>query len=225
MDNSFLYNLGFSLPTIENFEKENFQVVKTNSDVTYYQDGLRWMCYDFESNIEAFQFYSHFHFAKGHCCCTGLGFLIRENWLLTKKDVTKITVLEKNENIIKYHYKFNPKIMERLEVIHTDAYEYTGSCDTLLIDNFEGGIQHEPEFCLSVKSLCENINSSLMWFWPLEFFLTCHYRSYLGISLIDLYNKFRNYFGLYKLPVLTEDEIFYLCYVYNKGNFSKCYFN
>lgn len=222
MDNSFLYNLGFTLPNIENVEYEKFKIIRDENTAIYYQDALRWMHYDFNTNIEAFNLYSHFHFAKGHCCCTGLGFLIRENWLLTKKDVTKITVLEKNKNIIDYHNIFNPNIMEQLEVIHIDAYEYEGECDTLLLDNFEGGIEHEPSFCLSARSLSENIKNSLMWFWPLEYFLTCHYRPYIGISLKELYNNFKNYFKLNTLPTLTEEEIFYLCYVYNRGDFYKC---
>ena len=29
---------------------------------------------------EAYELYSHYDLAKGHCICTGLGFGVRENW-------------------------------------------------------------------------------------------------------------------------------------------------
>jgi len=46
--------------------------------------------------------YSHFKLAEGDCICTGLGFLLRESWLLENPRVTKITVIEKNVVVIHY---------------------------------------------------------------------------------------------------------------------------
>ena len=52
---------------------------------------------------QAKQFYSHYNLAYGHVVCTGLGFGTREKWLSTKPEVTKITVIEANKQIIDYH--------------------------------------------------------------------------------------------------------------------------
>ena len=56
---------------------------------------------------------------------------------MTKKEVSKVTVLEKNKEVIDYHKFINPKLFDDVEVIHFNAYDYKGKCDTLLLDHYE----------------------------------------------------------------------------------------
>ena len=67
---------------------------------------------------------------NGHCICTGLGLGVRENWILNKPGVTKVTVVEKNQEIIDYHKFINPRLFDDVEVIHCDANEYKGKIVT-----------------------------------------------------------------------------------------------
>lgn len=68
----------------------------------------------------------HYEFlmeAKGHVLINGLGLGIILEALLTDDDVTKITVIEKDEEIIKLvtpHFENE----EKLEIIHADAFDY-----------------------------------------------------------------------------------------------------
>ena len=64
-----------------------------------------------------------------HTLTTLLGLEKRylENWLLNKKEVTKLTIIEKNLGIIEYHRNMKKvQIFEKAEVIHADANEYVG---------------------------------------------------------------------------------------------------
>jgi hypothetical protein len=224
MDKTFLYSKGFKEPNLVDYNHNGLQIFFKNDEWFVTQNGVQWMAYSKKNYNEVFHVYSHWLFAEGHCICTGLGLALRENWILTKKEVSKLTVIENNLNIIDYHYKNNRDIFNKLDIIHADVYEYTGVCDTLLIDNFEGGIEYEAEFCHSAKLISEKIYSNKMWFWPLEYFLIVHYRNYIGLSLEEIYYKIKTFFKLDKLPNLNEEQLFELCYWYYGGNLTKCDF-
>ena len=225
MNIGFLQRLGYSDPNIIECNNDGFIIGKNDKIYGLFQDNKQWMMYDSEFKTQVFEFYSHWKLAQGHCICTGLGFLLRENWLLSKKEVTKITVIERNKKLIEYHWQYNPEIMKKLEIIAIDVYDFKGSCDTLLIDNFEGDIKFEVEFCKSASIITKNISHERMWFWPLEYLLTAHYKNYLRFTLKELYEMYKRYFKLHTLPDLTEMELFDLCYVFNSGNFQPCDFN
>lgn len=67
--------------------------------------------------------FSHFtHIAKGSVLINGLGLGCVVKVLLDKPEITKITVIEKSEDVIKLVAPyFND---ERLTIIHADAFEY-----------------------------------------------------------------------------------------------------
>ena len=226
LEKEFLHDLGFIKPNIIPYKKDNFEIKKHNrNNILLIQDNVQWMAFNTENYREVFQVYPHYMLAKGHCICTGMGFLLRENWLLNKKEVTKVTVIEKNKNVIDYHNKFNPQIMEKLEVIHGDVYSYKGKCDTLLVDNFEGGEQYEVAFLQHFKIISDNIKSDVSYMWPLESILSRHYRNYIGLSLSDIYYNIKKYFELKSLPNLSEEELFDFCHKFYLGNFEKCDFS
>jgi len=233
LDSNFLKDFNFREPFIQEYSKDNFSVLKENRVIrgqehnifVFKQDGLRWMAWDKTINKEVFEVFSHYYLARGHVICTGMGFLLRENWLLSNPNVYKITVIEKNKNIIEYHKVFNPNILRRIEVIHEDAYIFKGKCDTLLIDNFEGGIGFENEFLLGAKIICDNIDHELAWMWPMELILNNHYKNYIGLSLSDLYYNIKKYFNLQTFPNLDEEHLFNFCHKFFIGNFDSCHFN
>jgi hypothetical protein len=133
----------------------------------------KWMVYSIQ-NLEAlFEVYSHYDLAKGHCICTGLGFGIREKWLLSKKEVTKVTVIEKNIEVINYHKKINPDLINQIEIVHCDASQYEGQCDTLLLDHYELlPFSNLDDYFLNIKQCSNNIRHDTLWFWPLEYIIS-----------------------------------------------------
>ena len=133
-------------------------------------DGQRWMTYNLFDHIQAFELYSHYDVAHGHCICTGLGFGVRENWLLTKPEVTKITVLEKNKEVIEYHQHIKSPMLDHIEVIHVNANKYKGQCDTLLLDHLE--YFDKKNLLAKVRHCITGIDHNTLWFWPLELLLT-----------------------------------------------------
>lgn len=226
LDKQFVCDLGFIKPNISEYEKDNFKVyTDDNKKFFMLKDGLRWMTWNEKTYNQVFEVYSHFILAHGHCVCTGMGFLIRENWLLSKKEVTKVTVIEKNIEVIDYHKKFNPDILDKIEVIHADVYDCAGQCDTLLIDNFEGELSLFPHWLYSTKLIATRIKSNITWMWPLEVILSSCYRNYIGLSLSEIYFNIKKYYDLDTLPDLTEEQLFHFCYVHHRGNFHKCDFS
>lgn len=176
-------------------------------------NGDQWMTFNHNTYEQLFELYSHYLLAEGHCICTGLGFGLRENWLLSKKQVSKITILEKNIEIIDYHKQLNPDFMSKVEVIHCDASEYIGECDTLLLDHYESEpFQDSSKYFQNIKKCYDNIKHTSFWFWPLELMVT------VGLSKKDKnfsknrYEKYLNLMKIYStLPNITECELNSYC--------------
>lgn len=228
MNIDYLKSLGFTQPNIVEYKDENFQVFCKENFHTLYINNARSMFWNSLDNKAVFEFYSHYDLAKGHCICTGMGFLLREKWLLNKKEVTKLTVIENNTDVIEYHRKFNKDVFDQIEVINMDVYDYQGKCDTLLMDNFEcnGGWEFtyfEPRFLSSLSHITSNIKSEVSWAWPIEEVLMNHYRDYIGLSLIEIYENIKTYFNLQTFPNLTESQLAHYCYHFSLGNFSLCH--
>ena len=218
-----LPELNFRKPVIKPYKKNKFSIKAEKHRYALYHDDVRYMFWDTSTDREIYELYSHFDLAYGHCICTGLGFLFRESWLLIKPEITKITVLELNKDVIEYHKKNNPEIFNRLEVIQCDANEYKGSCDTLLIDHYMDATT-DYNFFLTAKKVCDNIQCKVMWFWPLEQLLDRSYRNYIGLTLKEIYQRVKYYFDLTKLPDLTEEQLLKYCSVFFIGKFEKCVF-
>ena len=167
-----LQQFNYTPPHIEHY---NNGVLRVEGDIQHgwelFVDGQRWMTYNLIDHDQAFELYSHYDLAYGHCICTGLGFGIRENWLLTKSEVTKLTVLEKNKEVIEYHQHIKSPMLDHIEVIHVDANEYKGQCDTLLFDHVEF-FDIKNSLIKNVRHCATNIEHNTLWFWPLELLLT-----------------------------------------------------
>jgi len=237
-----LNQLNYTPPNLKLYKKDTCEVTFDDYNQMYrlFIGGEDYMSYKINDHDEAYELYSHYDLAKGHCICTGLGFGVRENWLLTKKEVSKVTVLEKNKEVIDYHKYLNPKLFDDVEVIHINAYDYKGKCDTLLLDHYEdeaGNAKLEPKkivndmFVLQAASeISDNIECDRMWMWTLELIVaerswqrSCEVGSY--VSKTSIYNEIKTEFNLNKLPDLTEEELQLYYFMYNSwSSFSSRYF-
>lgn len=161
-----------------------------------------WMTYRFDTQEEALELYSHYRFAKGHCICTGLGLGVREQWLLNNPKVTKITVVERNQNVIDFHKKYNPELMERISVYNSPATHFVLCCDTLLADHYSK--ENIYDMMNDLDKVVKNMPCETMWFWPLEEYLleTSHCRDYHRA-----YRKLREE-RYPKLPDITAHELY-----------------
>jgi hypothetical protein len=78
--------------------KEFEILVKENKYILCLQ-GVQWMMYD-ENHLQAAQLFSHYYIASGNVIVTGLGFAVRENWLLKNPKVKSLTILERSQKLI-----------------------------------------------------------------------------------------------------------------------------
>lgn len=201
-----LEKFDYSPPHIELCNTGNLEVYQiTETAFGLKVNGERWMVYDYFNHSQVLQVFSHYDLADGHCICSGLGFGARENWLLTKKNVSKITVLEKNKEVIEYHEYIKSPWLNHIEVIHCDASEYIGKCDTLLLDHyeFEPCLANKHLLFTDVEKCVKNIKHETMWFWPIEHILLLNKR--LGMDKFQSYDHLKQAFPT--LPELDFETI------------------
>lgn len=161
---SKLSSLGFIFPNLPSDKIGDMEIKEFSNQKKLYVNGQQWMGLNLTDHREIFQFVSHIEISKGDVITTGMGFLLRENWLLQKGH--SVTVIEQNENIINYHLKHNPDICSKLNIIHGDANNHIGKCDTLLLDHFE--LEDNDKILNDVQKVKNNIHCDTLWFWPIE---------------------------------------------------------
>lgn len=189
-------------PNIKPIQKNNTHIVKTEYDSNSFylvKNSKAYMFENFNTQCSLKELKIQIDIAYGHCICTGLGFLLRENYLINKPEVTKITVIEKNKDVIDIQNELNPEIMSKLNIIQDNANLYKGECDCLLLDHFEDDAR--PQEIMAFSKLCyTNIKHKVLFWWD----LISHFNYGLYNSKIkDMFNT---------LPDLTEEE--YNNYIY-----------
>ena len=217
----FLEKLNYVPPVIKPYDKNGVVVYKDKDSRWHLTvDGDQMMLYTV-GHEQALHFYSHYKLAFGHVICTGLGFGVREQWLATKPEVTKITVLEKYKSVIDYHKDIGTQWSDKIEIINCDANEYKGSCDFLSIDHYE--TDDTVNTINKIKTTEKNINCSVMWFWLLERWLESghiveNHKDYdyyhplekddlAAASLYQSYNKLKTFLDLKSLPELNAKQL------------------
>jgi hypothetical protein len=162
------------------------------------------MIYSPQSGIQLFEFYSHNFLSKGVVVCTGMGFLIRESWILKNPNVTKVIVVENSKDVIDYHKEKNAKILEKIEIIHGDANNLEIECDCLLVDHFE--MESFEKILTDVVNLSKKINHKVLWFWSLEKMILAK-SSKEKKSFLEIYNNIRQNNNLSTLPQLNKETL------------------
>lgn len=190
-------------PKIVPYHEKNLSIKEIDFGGMYgmFVANERWMTFNPKNSEQLFEFYSHYNLARGHCICTGLGFGLREEWLLSKKEVSKVTVIEKNIDVINYHKKINPDLLNQIEVINCDASEYSGQCDTLLLDHYESEpFSNLVGYFENIKRCSINISHNTLWFWPLEQIISNEYD-----TMFVEYNLLKKQFPT--LPNINEEQL------------------
>jgi hypothetical protein len=193
-----------SLPKICEYKNGLLEVQEKNGSFYLYENSQQWMIYTPEHGIQLMEFYSHFYLGFGTVVCTGLGFALRESWLLTKPEVHKLIVVEKSEEVIKYHQKHNPDLLAKMTIIHGDAKDLNLECDCLLLDHFE--MESHEMIISEVKEITSKVKHKVFWFWPLEKIIYIE-STRSSTRFIDYYLNFRESNSLTTLPELNLEEL------------------
>jgi hypothetical protein len=201
---SFLEKYSLKLPVIEEYSKNSLEIKLINESYYLYLNSEQWMIFSPKSGIQLFEFFSHYNLSRGTVICTGMGFLLRESWILTNPDVKRLIVIENSKDLIDYHKEKNPEIFNLIEVIHGDASDFELECDCLLLDHFE--LQDHNTVINEVIKISKKIKHKVLWFWPLEKIILSETRKNSS-GFIDYYNSLREETGILTLPELTKDEL------------------
>lgn len=149
-------------------KKGSAEIKFLDSDlVSLYVDGIRWMTYNFNDRFSAKEQFFEIDLAYGHVLLTGLGLGIRESILLTKPEVKKITVIEKNQDVIEI-FKIlcheSDVDIKKLEIINQDADSIEDfHVDCIFLDHFE----HESIDNIEIRSknISEKNRCTVFWYW------------------------------------------------------------
>ena len=178
---------GFEFPNLPEDVVGSMEVKDSPRRKKLFVDGNQWMGLNLLDYREVFQFLSHIENSRGKVITTGMGFLLRESWLV--KNGFDVTVLEVNKDIIDYHLKHNPDICSKLTIINCNAEEYRGSCDTLLLDHYE--LESNEYILDSVIKFKDRIDYKHIWFWPIER-LVIRQTQIEGIEEMDSYLRIKD---------------------------------
>lgn len=201
---SFLEKYDLKLPVVEEYVGGKLEIKLQNGSFYLYIDSQQWMIFTPKSGNQIFEFYSHYNLSKGSVVCTGMGFLLRESWILKNPNLTKLTVIENSKDLIEYHKKKNPDLLEKIEILEGDVNDFELECDCLLLDHFE--LQTFDQIISDVVNISKKIKHKSLWFWPLEKIILAESRK-KQIHFLDYYNSFRTENSLNTLPALNRDEI------------------
>lgn len=206
---SKLSELGFEFPNLPNDMIGGATVVRIQFQKKLIIDGEPWMGMNLKDYREVFEFYSHLSVTRGKVICTGLGFMLREAWLV--KEGHDVTVYERNPDIIRYHQKHNSELVDKVRIINQSAESIDEDCDTLLLDHFE--LETHEHIVEQVRILSDKISCNRVWFWPLE-------RVILTNSQKNQTTPFQEYQNLRltipKLPDLTYQSVDEFCKYWNR---------
>ncbi len=213
-----LEKFDFYPPELKEWSKNNLVIKKEKNTFVLSYNKKQWMCWDTQTNAQVFELFAHYYLAEGHCLCTGLGFTLRESWILKKPNVTKITVLEKNKDIIEYHKNINNPILSKINIVNENADNYIGDCDTLLIDHISDENEHDYDVIKLTKNLQNNIKCNKMWVWSIEpIIIDISLKN--NLSLYDSYYFFKKFYNLHKFPDLSNEELtlFFVMFYMNEN--------
>jgi len=174
---------------------------------------LQW-CVLRNDNREMRQLFLELNRSSGDVVTTGLGFGIVQSYLLTKKDITSLTVFEKSLDVIeifKETCKMNDFDITRLNIINDDANNMKNiTCDWLIMDHFEGIHQPAWEIIDSVRTITSNNNAKNVWFWSIikTYDNFCKMKQ-LNIN-VESFNIFVNVLNIKKIYIVSNEEIEYI---------------
>jgi hypothetical protein len=214
-------------PILKEGKWGNVEIKKNGNLYILLVSGEQWFLYREDYHDTAYEVFSHYDLAYGHVICTGMGLGVRENWLINNPKVTKVTVIERSQDLINYHYEINSPFITspKVEIFKGDARKYKGKCDVLLLDHYE--LESWEEMLQDVYKCQQNIECDLMWFWPLEKIVTIYRKYYTdNIAPYNLLTKHQTYqlikenYKLNKLPNIDESTLNLYVMMYFSSSFT-----
>ena len=208
----------YPVPNLREIDN-NGASLEYNSDLkrwTLEVDDIQWMAYGETTHWEGlFQVFSHYYIARGDVITTGLGMGIREAWLLNNPDVTSVTCIEQDERVAEIALSIYPQLKD-INIIIGDADHFSGHCDTLLLDHFEGS--DFIGFANKCEKIIKKVNTKQSWFWTYEVYLMHMYMFQSPVRQRTLYQIYRDMMSYYKLPNLRESELNTIMQMYFQEN-------
>lgn len=196
--------------------------IESNENYFFLKQGdVIWHQYTVPNMREYWEQVSGYDLAYGDVLLSGFGFGQMATWLANKPEVTSITVIEKNIDVVNAFLK-NNSMPKNVNIIIDDANTF--STDThyncVIWDHIPNGAP-KPDF---YKQLCNNaksISHDLFWFWSIEFY---YLRYYYGFTWEHLYiynvnfnefdfsrswEKMRQVLNVPTIPSLPKNKIDY----------------
>jgi hypothetical protein len=132
-----------------------------------YQKEVQWMATDDNFVHPKDVFYSQYDLAYGDVLLTGLGFGIITKALSEKPEVTSVTVLEIDQNVIDA-FLLNNVVNDKVTIILADACTYSSEVkyDCLLPDHYE--LQSSEWMLEDMNRLSREIKHDVYWPWNIE---------------------------------------------------------
>jgi hypothetical protein len=151
-----------------------------NPEADHYRlfyNGIPWMVTDKNHHFTKNSIYSQYDLAHGDVLLTGLGFGLLAVAISQKENVSSVTVLELNSDVIDAFLKSN-QLNNKITIISGDARTYTTDLkyDCLLPDHYE----HQPPSWIlqDMANIFKRINTETYWPWGVE-----------GLFLKTVYSK------------------------------------
>jgi hypothetical protein len=168
----FLKKHNFIVPKICLYEDENLEITLERSKnpphfflylntEKYKKD---WVTYYPIDHSLGYYFFPEYSMAYGHVLVSGLGMNVLPNWIATKPEVTKITVIENNKYLIDYVKEYG-YIDSKIDIIHADANSFIWDCDVFFCDHNYGKTYSLDEKSIDyINKLLENIKCDIVWY-------------------------------------------------------------
>ena len=202
----FLKDNNFIIPKICIFKDENLEVAYEKNNIVQFtmyihndksdRDGVMWY---YPNHTMGKFFYPQYDLSYGHVILTGLGMNMSPNWISTKPEVSKVTVIENNKYIIDYIKKYG-FIDDKVEIIHGDAEKYIGKCDVFIHDHNYGEM-YSLKKRLNTFDILDNIECDLIWSQRVTWQLSKY--SYNNYLILKENNQ--------KLPNLSKEKFDFYC--------------
>ena len=182
--------------------------IKDSDEFILREKNYSWMGYDQKSFWQSSEFYIELYRAQGVCITTGLGLGILQSLLCLKKDVTKVIVYEKSNDVIEIFNEivdYNNFDISKMEIRNGNADDISGQvCDCLFPDHFSA--EPEDHVINIVKNLSLNNTTNLVWYWPAGLhFIKFAISKDLSLTN-ETYEQWKSYTQIKNLPV-SLDEI------------------
>jgi hypothetical protein len=180
------------------------------NEFVLYEKNHAWMGYDQNTFWQSSEFYIEIQKAYGVCITTGLGLGILQAHLCQKKEVSKVIVYEKSNDVVEIFneiVKFNNFDISKLEIRTGDADTISNQkCNCLFADHFDN--EAESHIINVVKNLSYNNTADIVWYWPAGNHFVKYANKQNRPYDKETYELWKNLVGIKNLPTEFPENIY-----------------